>query len=60
MADDRSSLVRWSVLVDNPERLDLARKIAQDPDEMNANQAKAQLARPRDFTAVLGDPDLIK
>lgn len=58
MADDRSSLVRWSVLVDNPERLDLARKIAQDPDEVNASQAKAQLARPRDFTAFLGDIDL--
>lgn len=59
MAEDRSSLVRWSVLVDNPERLDLARKIAEDPDEMNAHQAKAQLARPRDFTAFLGDVDLI-
>lgn len=59
MADDRSSLVRWSVLVDNPERLDLARKIAEDPDEMNAGQAKAQLARPRDFTAFLGEIDLI-
>lgn len=59
MADDRSSLVRWSVLVDNPERLDLARKIAEDPDEMNASQAKAQLTRPRDFTAFLGKIDLI-
>lgn len=59
MADDRSSLVRWSVLVDNPERLDLARKIAEDPDEMNASQARAQLARPREFTAFLGDIDLI-
>ena len=59
MADDRSSLVRWSVLVNNPERLDLARKIAEDPTEMNARQAKAQLARPRDFTAFLGEIDLI-
>jgi hypothetical protein len=59
MADDRSSLVRWSVLVDNPERLDLARKIAEDPDEMNADQAKAQLAHPRDFRAFRGDIDLI-
>lgn len=59
MADDRSSLVRWSVLVDNPERLDLARTIAEDPDEMNASQAKAQLADPRRFTAFRGEIDPI-
>ncbi len=59
MADDRSSLVRWSVLVDNPERLDLARRIADDPDEMNASQARAQLERPREFTRFLGDIDLV-
>ena len=59
MADDRSSTVRWSVLVNNPERLDLARRIAEDPDEMNANQAKAQIADPREFTAFLGDIDLV-
>ena len=59
MAEDRSVQVRWSVLVNNPERLDLARKIANDADEMNAQQAKAQLDRPRDFTAFLGDVELI-
>jgi len=59
LADDRSSHVRWSVLVDNPERLDLARKIADDPDEMNASQARSQLERPREFTAFLGEIDLV-
>lgn len=59
MADDRSCQVRWSVLVHNPERLDLARKVARDSDEMNAGQAKAQIARPRDFTAFLGEIELI-
>jgi hypothetical protein len=59
MAEDRSVQVRWSVLVNNPERLDLARKIADDADQMNAHQAKAQLDRPRDFTAFLGDVELI-
>lgn len=43
----------------NPERLDLARRIADDSDEMNANQAKPQLESPRDFTAFLGDVELI-
>jgi hypothetical protein len=60
LAGDRSSQVRWSVLVGNPERLDLARILAEeDPDEMNASQAKAQLRRPRDFTESLGDIELI-
>jgi hypothetical protein len=58
MAEDRSALVRWSVLTHNPERLDLARRIADDSDEMNADQARAQLERPRDFTAFLGDIEL--
>jgi hypothetical protein len=60
LADDRSAQVRWAVLVYNPERLDLAAKIAQDSDEMNAGQAKAQLANPRQFTAFLGNIDLIR
>jgi hypothetical protein len=55
LAGDRSTQVRWSVLVGNPERLDLARMIAEDSDEMNASQAKAQLARPDDFTGFLSD-----
>lgn len=60
LADDRSVAVRWAVLYYNPERLDLARKIAEDSDEMNAHQAKSQLERPRDFTAFLGDIDLVQ
>ena len=60
LADDRSVAVRWAVLYYNPERLDLARKIAEDSDEMNAHQAKSQLERPRDFTAFLGDIDLVR
>ncbi|MCL8026027.1 variant leucine-rich repeat-containing protein [Nocardioides bruguierae] len=59
LAEDRSSVVRWSVLVNNPERLDLARKIAEDSDEMNASQAKEQIAHPRDFTDFLGEIDVI-
>ena len=59
MAHDRSAEVRWSVLVNNPERLDLARIIADDSDQMNADQAKSQLQRPRDFTAFLGEIDLV-
>lgn len=60
MVDDRSVQVRWSVLVNNPERLDLARKLREDPDETVANQASAQLDRPRDFTAYLGDIELVE
>jgi hypothetical protein len=48
------------VLVHNPERLDLARRIAQDTDTMNADQARAQLDNPRRFTALLGDIELIE
>jgi hypothetical protein len=59
LATDRSSLVRWHVLVDNPERLDLARILAEDADELNANQARAQLQDPRSFTAFLGRIDLV-
>lgn len=59
LAGDRSAEVRWAVLVFNPERLDLAAKIAEDPDEMNARQARAQLENPREFLKALGDIDLI-
>ena len=59
LAGDRSRQVRWSVLVGNPERLDLARLIAEDPDEMNASQAKALLRRPRDFTEFLDNIGLV-
>jgi len=59
LAVDRSAVVRWNVLVNNPERLDLARLIADDSDEMNSRQAAAQLASPRDFTAFLGPIDLV-
>jgi hypothetical protein len=60
LATDKSAVVRWSVLVNNPERVDLARLIAEDSDEMNSNQAKAQLANPRQFTAFLGPIDLVE
>lgn len=59
LADDRSAEVRWAVLVFNPERLDLARKIAQDSDEMNARQAQAQLEDPRSFMQAVGNVDLV-
>ena len=59
LAGDRSAEVRWSVLVHNPERLDLARMIATDRDETNSSQARSQLERPREFTRVLGDIDLV-
>ena len=59
MAGDRSAQVRWSVLVHNPERLDLAAIIAQDTDEMNSEQARAQLDNPRHFTAFLGNVSLV-
>lgn len=59
LAADRSAVVRWNVLVNNPERIDLARRIAGDSDEMNAIQARAQVANPREFTAFLGPIDLI-
>ncbi len=60
MAGDGSAEVRWSVLVNNPERLDLARRIAEDRDEMNAHQARAQLERPRQFTAYLSGIELVE
>lgn len=59
MATDRSALVRWSLLVDNPHRLDLARRLADDPDEEIADRARTQLANPRLYTAFLGDVDLV-
>lgn len=59
LAGDRSAQVRWCVLVGNPERLDLARTIAEDSDEMNATQARAQLERPYAFMGLLGDIELI-
>ena len=43
----------------NPERLDLAAIIAQDTDEMNSEQARAQLDNPRHFTAFLGNVSLV-
>lgn len=60
LASDKSAVVRWYVLVRNPERLDLARVISEDSDEINATQALAQLADPRKFTAFLGPIDLIE
>ncbi|WP_019134984.1 hypothetical protein [Cellulomonas massiliensis] len=60
LAADRSAEVRWSVLVHNPERLDLARMIAEDRNETIASQARSQLERPREFTRVLGDIDLVQ
>lgn len=59
MAEDRSVQVRWSVLVNNPERLDLARKLQHDSNETIADRARAQLERPRVFTAFLGDVDFV-
>jgi hypothetical protein len=59
LAEDRSDEVRWAVLVFNPERLDLAAKLGQDSDEMNARQAQAQLENPRQFLKAVGDSDLI-
>lgn len=60
LAHDRSSQVRWSVLLFNPERLDLAAVIAQDSNESNAHQARAQLKDPREFTGFLGPIDLVR
>ncbi|MGR2752546.1 hypothetical protein [Agromyces arachidis] len=60
LATDKSAVVRWHLLVNNPERIDLARVIAEDPDEMNSDQAKAQLESPRQFTAFLGPIDLVE
>lgn len=60
MAKDRSVQVQWSVLVSNPERLDLAAEIAEHPDAMNAGQARSQLERPEDFTRVLGAVDPVQ
>jgi hypothetical protein len=49
LARDRSVQVRWCVLVYNPDRTDLAAIIdAEDPDQMNASQANAQLTWLRD------------
>lgn len=59
LAEDRSAEVRWAVLVHNPERLDLAAKIAHDSDEMNAQQAQAQLENPRQFMKAVGNIDLV-
>ena len=59
LAEDRSAEVRWAVLVLNPERLDLAAKLAQDSDEMNARQARPHLENPRQFLTAVGDVDLI-
>lgn len=59
LAADKSVIVRFSVLLMNPERLDLAAVLADDPDERTAHQARAQLEDPRRFTAYLGDVDLV-
>lgn len=50
LARDRSVLVRWCVLINNPNRTDIATIIAaEDPDEMNAGQARAQLTLLRNL-----------
>lgn len=59
LAGDRSAAVRWSVLVHNPERLDLAKLLLQDPNSTNRTQAQIQLENPRQFTRVLGDIILV-
>jgi hypothetical protein len=51
LARDRSAGVRWTVLTANPLRLDLAEIMAGDTDEMNANQARAQLRWPEEKRA---------
>lgn len=47
LAADRSAVVRWNVLIHHPERLDLVALIAEDDDELNAQQARLQLEDPR-------------
>lgn len=60
MANDRSVEVQWNVLVNNPERLDIAATIAEHSDAMNAEQAQAQLTHPENFTRFLGPIDLVQ
>lgn len=44
LARDRSANVRWHVLTHHPGRRDIAELLANDPDTMNASQARGQLA----------------
>ena len=45
LARDRSANVRWHVLSHHPRRRDIAELLADDPDTMNAAQARGQLER---------------
>jgi leucine rich repeat (LRR) protein len=60
LVTDSSSRVRWNVLVNNPDRVDLGRLLVDDPDEIIAVQARAQVEDPRRFTAYLGAVDLVE
>lgn len=40
---DRSTNVRWHVLTHHPDRRDIAESLVEDPDTMNASQARDQL-----------------
>lgn len=40
---DRSANVRWHVLTHHPDRRDIAESLVEDPDTMNASQARTQL-----------------
>jgi len=41
---DRSANVRWHVLTHHRDRRDIAESLVEDPDTMNASQARSQLA----------------
>lgn len=61
LASDRSAVVRWQVIFHNAERQDLLELLSHDPDEFNADHARAHLAESRATTdrERMPDPELL-